>query len=197
MGKVLGGGLIGGIIAFVWMWISWGVLPWHDWAFQEFENEEFISWVIQENAPKDGVYTIPAMNPPKTGSLKEQRERALKRREQLQKGPFIYLHVSKKGLNPTNPRLYIVSFLIRFFGAAVISAILLYLKESCGYWKRLLVVILFGLAVGALAVLPQWNWFASGTEYALVSLADYVVAWFLAGLALAAFVRPKHIQLPM
>ena len=197
MGKVLGGGLIGGIITFIWMWISWAVLPWHDWAFQKFENEEFISWVIQENAPKDGVYTIPAMNRPQKKSLKEQKEGSLKQREKLEKGPFVYLYVSKKGMNPTNPRLYLISFLIRFFGAGAISAILFQLKQSCGYWKRLFVVVLFGFAVAALAVLPQWNWFASGAEYALVSFADSIAAWFFAGLALAAFVRPKHIELAM
>ena len=191
MSKVIGGGLIGAVIAFAWMFISWSVLPWHNWVFQSFEHEDFISWVIKENAEKEGVYTIPGMAV-KGKTEKERNEALEKQRKKLKSGPFIYLHISKEGMNPMSPRVYIASFLIQFLGAAVVSFLLLQFKETCCYGRRFFAVFLFGIGVAILAIGPQWNWFATGTSYALVMMADYAVTWFLVGLALAAFVKPKQ-----
>ncbi|MEM7174650.1 MAG: hypothetical protein AAF443_01805 [Chlamydiota bacterium] len=191
MAKIIGGGFIGAVIAFIWMWVSWTVLPWHDWAFQSFEHEDFIGWVIKENTAKDGVYTIPGMDV--KGKTKKEREESIeKQRKMLREGPFIYLHVNKEGMNPMSPRRYIVSFLTQFVGAAIASFLLLQCKETSRYGKRFAVVLLFGVGVAVLAVVPRWNWFATGSDYALVMIADYVATWFLVALALAGLVKPKR-----
>lgn len=39
--------------------------------------------------------------------------------------------------------------------------------------------------------LPNWNWFAYPADFTIAAVADKVIAWLLAGVALAAIVRPK------
>lgn len=190
MFKVIVGGIIGAIIAFAWSFVSWMVLPWHAASMNKFTNQEFVSWVIKENAPKSGVYVSPYyessdanFNP---GEIKKSFD---KEKDALEKKPFIFVQVNLKGMDPSNPWVYIFSFLTQFLGAGLISWFLL--QTSCGYGKRLLVVTLLGLLVGVLGFVPDWNWFGAGYKFTFVMIADLVITWFLAGLILAAYVKPR------
>jgi len=186
MGKAIFGGIIGGVIAFVWSFVSWMVLPWHDSAIQEFRNQEFVSWVLKENTKKDGVYVAPHM--------KSQDEFAFKEMAQTQAGenqPFVYVQIKRRGIDFTSAKHYIIAFLTQFIGATLISALLLQAKEL-RYGGRLLFVTLIGLLIGILSQVPNWNWMGGGTVFSLVMIADYVVTWFLAGLLLAAVIKPKR-----
>lgn len=188
--KVIIGGIIGAIIAFAWSFVSWTVLPWHSSTMNKFTNEEFVSWVIKENAPKSGIYVSPHFEP-KDDSLThgEAKQSPEKKKSAPEKKPFIYAQVSLKGIDPSNPWIYVASFFTQFVGAALISWVLL--QTSCGYGKRLLCVTLLGFLVGVLGFIPDWNWFGSGYKFTLVMVADVVVTWFLAGLVLAAYVKPS------
>ena len=192
MFKVILGGLIGAVIAFVWSFVSWTVLPWHDWAMNKFTNQEFVSWVIKENAPKDGVYVSPHMGSDEINLTPEEIKQNIdQQKEAMAKGPFIYTQVKTKGMNPASPHLYIFSFLTQFVGAALISWLLLQVREL-GYVGRLLFVVGIGLVVGILGFVPDWNWFGAGYKFTLVMIADLLATWFLAGLFLAAFIKPQE-----
>ena len=190
MFKVIFGGIIGAIIALVWSFVSWMVLPWHSASMNKFTNEEFVSWVIKENAPKSGVYVAPYYESSDAnftpGEVKESFD---KQKDALEKKPFVFVQVNLKGMDPSNPWVYIFSFLTQFVGAGLISWFLL--QTSCGYGKRLLIVMLLGLLVGVLGFVPDWNWFGAGYKFTFVMIADLVITWFLAGLILAAYVKPR------
>lgn len=195
MGKVIFAGIIGGIIAVAWGFISWMVLPWHAKTIKQFRNEEFVGWVIRDNAPKDGVYMIPHMQPQsKTMSLEEVESKVESiiesKGSKKEVGPVVYVQIKKKGVDMGSPRPYIRSFLIQFLGAALISYIIAQ-GNILRYGKRLLCFTLFGLAVGVLSALPNWNWMGAPTDYTLVMLGDLVVQWFIMGIFLAGIVRPR------
>jgi len=191
MGRVIFGGIIGGIIAFVWSFVSWAILPWHDWTFQSFKNEDFVAWVIKENVKKDGVYIIPHMGDEKAAlASKDFKETLDEEKKALKEGPFVYAQIKRKGMDITSPKYYIISFLTQFIGAALISFLLLKATES-SYGGRLLFVTVIGLIVGVLGMIPDWNWFGAGSLFVLVMIADLIITWFLAGLIMAAVVKPK------
>lgn len=190
MGKVIFGGIVGGIIAFIWSFVSWAVLPWHDWTFQSFRNEEFVSWVIKENVKKDGVYVIPHMGDDEAAfTPKEMKEKY--EGEKPVEGPFVYAQIKRKGVDFSNPKHYIFGFLTQFIGATLISILLLKATEA-GYGCRLFFVTLVGLIVGVLGHIPNWNWLGGGNLFLLITLADLVITWFLAGLVMAAIIRPTQ-----
>ena len=193
MFKIIIGGIIGAVIAFAWSFVSWMVLPWHTTSMNKFTNQEFVSWVIKENAPKSGVYVSPYYDSSEANLTPEEVKQSFDRQKDTHdKGPFIFAQVNLKGVDPSNPWLYIFSFLTQFVGAALISWFLL--QTSCGYGKRLLFVTIFGLLVGILGFVPNWNWFGAGYKFTLVMIADFVITWFLAGLILAAYVKPRGDQ---
>lgn len=191
MFRFLIGAFIGAVIAFAWFFVSWMVLPWHNMTMHKFNNQEFISWVVKENVPKSGVYVAPYYETDTVNLTPDEIKHNIdSQKSAMIKGPFILAQVNLKGMDPTNPLIYIYSFLTQFVGAGLISWILIQVGDH-GYGKRLMVSTLIGLTVGVLGLVPNWTWFGAGAAYTLVGIADLVVTWFLAGLFLAAFAKPR------
>ncbi|MCB1107270.1 MAG: hypothetical protein KDK76_04155 [Chlamydiia bacterium] len=188
--KNIFGAFIAAAIAFAWSFISWAVLPWHDYSMNKFSNQEFVSWVIKENAPKSGVYVAPYYKPSDDLSPDEVIHSIEAQKEAMVKGPFVYTQVRLKGMDPTSPYPYIYSFLTQFIGAFFIC-LLLKRASDIGYGGRLFFVTLVGLVVGVLGFVPDWTWFGAGWKFTLIMIADIAATWFLAGLFLAAFIKPR------
>ncbi|QVL57264.1 MAG: hypothetical protein KFB93_07740 [Simkaniaceae bacterium] len=190
MFRIIVGGVLGAIVAFVWSFVSWMVLPWHNVSMNKFTNQEFVSWVVKENAPKSGVYVAPYYDSKEANLTPEEIKQSFdKEKAAFEKGPFIFAQVNLKGMDPSNPWTYVFSFLTQFVGAALISWLLL--QTSFGYGKRLMFVTVIGLLVGVLGFVPDWNWFGAGYKFTLVMIADLIATWFLAGIVLAAYVKPR------
>ncbi|MBF5058551.1 hypothetical protein [Candidatus Neptunochlamydia vexilliferae] len=187
MRKVIIGGIIGAVIAFAWSFVSWMVLPWHNTGMNAFTNETEVSQTIMRNVPKDGTYVSPHFVN-KEGSTEEELQA-------MAKAPFIFMQVQRKGMDPTMAWPYVFSFLTQFVGAALICALLR--VTTLGYGGRLIFTMTIGLIVGILGYVPDWNWFGAGFQFTLVMVADLIVTWFLAGLILAAYVKPAHHERPM
>lgn len=191
MGKVIFGGIIGAIIAFVWAFISWTVLPWHESAINKFRNQDFVTWVIKENVTVDGVYMAPCYQNDQVNLTREEIDQEMSQKEAAMKsGPYVFAQVRTGGMDLSSPMIYVYSFLTQFVGAMLISIILLKAVEA-SYGGRLLFVTLIGLIVGVLGLIPNWNWFGAGYKFTLIMMTDLVIQWFLVGLFLAGFVKPK------
>ena len=186
------GALIGGIIASIWGFISWKVLPWHDWAFQSFRNQEFVAWVLKENTKKDGTYLIPHFQQEEAlWASQEQGVKSDLKKKSQREGPFVQVQIKRKGLNTGGFMHYMTSFFTQCVGAGLISFLLLQGVEL-RYQGRLLFVTLVGLIVGVLGYVPKWNWFGGNFSLLLIHFIDLLITWFLVGLVLAAFVRKRY-----
>lgn len=171
---VLFGGLMGGIVLFVWGFISWQLLPWHNATIGKFTDEKAVADAITANATEPGVYHIPA-DP-----------------EDMTTGPIILATLRTKGMSAAMIPELIVQFVIQFLSAAVVSLMVRQLRDRY-YPTRLALIMLFGLGVGLACQLPYWNWFGFSIAYTGVQIADSVIAWTLAGVVIArvAVVPPK------
>ena len=177
MGKALiKGTIVGSIILFLWMMISWMVLPWHAATLGKFSHEESVSSVIMANTSESGIYILPNAQ---SDAYSEAHLEAMK------KGPTAFTAIRRDGFNPASPAPYINSFIIYLVGA-LIATFLLLQARSLSFGGRVWFITLFGVAVGVLANFPNWNWWGFSTSFTLVGFADYVIGWFLAGLGIAA-----------
>ncbi|MCB1084563.1 MAG: hypothetical protein KDK60_00500 [Chlamydiia bacterium] len=195
MVKIIIGGLVGAVIAFVWSLISWSVLPWHEYAINPFRNEDFVRWVIKENAPVDGVYIAPLIKKTGAEQTPEEIEETLEKQSAaMKKGPFIYAQVRLSGIDSKHPLPYIYTFLTQFVGAALICALLMQ-AHDLRYFGRVLFVAGMGLIVGILGHLPSGIWLGAGFLYPAIMVADLLVTWLLAGFFLATFVtKPPELD---
>jgi hypothetical protein len=169
MVKALVAGLLGGLIVFVWTGISWMLLPWHANVLHAFKQEEEITKVINVQVAQSGVYMLPHQDEAKG--------------TQEMKGPLIF-SVVRLGNIPSMTVLLRNELLIQILAAFLVSAWIWRMK-GVSYLGRVFYVALFGLTAGIATYLPLWNWFGFPIPYVAVSLADLLIAWFLAGFVIA------------
>lgn len=181
MGKALAKGtILGAIIFYIWMVISWMVIPWHCSTLKNFQSEEAVSAVLMQNAPQSGVYVLPNFCNIK-GKEKEEKSKA------TEKGPFIFTSILREGYPYNSPIPYIISFIIQLICAFFITY-LVWQAKDLSYWNRVWFVTIIGLTIGVMEM-SNWNWLGFSFGYSFLHLVDSVIGWFLAGLAIAAVTR--------
>jgi len=169
--------IVGGVLVFLWLTLSWTVLPFHKMTFQRFTDEVETESTILSAAPKDGIYVIPYMDQKgeaQTGASKVH--------------PFIFANI-KRGVNFSSMTKSIAfGMFTQVLGALFITYFLLKAKIR-RYWGRVYFVTLVGFTVAILSALPAWNWWHFPCSWIMMSFVDYIVGWFLGGLVIAKLVK--------
>jgi hypothetical protein len=186
--KVIMGGMLGGLVMFLWGAVSWMVLPWHDLTMGKFTDELAVAEVIAANAPQSGIYLLPnaqQLDPQANEAAREQaRADALAR---MQSGLFLFVSVAREGTDFTNPWLFVRSLIIQIVAATLIT-VLLVQTRGLHFWCRVGFVETAGVLIGVLATFPLWNWWQFPLRYTLVNFADLIISITLAGFVIAKVV---------
>ncbi|GAB4193078.1 MAG: hypothetical protein Tsb0015_15660 [Simkaniaceae bacterium] len=182
--KIILGAFVGGIIAYIWLSISWMALPWHQKTLKSFKNEGFVSWVLKENAPKKGIYVLPHY------SSYQQQEEGVQQPEL--KGPFVFASVTPKGTDPKNPIPYIAAFVFQVFLSGLLCYFLYQLKPQISYFARIRFLALVALFAGIAMKMPEWTWWNFSLKFILLDIADLIISWTLAGLFIAKITRYRQ-----
>lgn len=162
--------VVAGVVLFVWGFISWAVLPWHNMVANKFTNEASVAQALKENAPQQGVYILPF-------SEKDHGPN--------QVGAFA--NVLPQGTDMNMGKQMAAGIITQIIGAFLV---LMLLGQARGltYWGKVGFVALVGLIIGFVSHAPYWNWFGFPAPYVLVTILDTAIGWTLAGLAVARFV---------
>jgi hypothetical protein len=174
MRNIILAGIFGAIVLFVWNGLSWMVLPWHAKTVHSFTDETVVSKVIKDNIKNNGIY-IAQYNKPSMDDL-----------------PLVFASVSvdyHKGMQ----KPLIIYFVIDLV-AALLIAYMTYFVKCPKYLSRLKFIILFALTASIICFLPFWNWWHFTINYILVSTADMLISWTLAGILMAAMLGPQKLQ---
>lgn len=177
--------VIGGIVVFIWGMLSWMVFPWHQNCFKKFSNESEVARAVSHNAPTCGMYILP--NTFKYDSNTSQSEMN-KGMAMMEKGPFMFACVQPNGMGKMSIKPFIISLIIQIIGAFIATWMLLQTK-GLAFRQKVFFITLFGLGAGVICLLPCWNWWGFPGSYVLMNIVDLVIAWFLAGLAIAKVLK--------
>ncbi len=158
--------LLGGAVAFIWGFVSWVIIPWHN--MHHFQDAETVAEVLAQNAPVDGIYVY---HPMETHSYSDGM-------------PFVFASINRAHVQEKQMLPLIRSFVIQVIAAFFISWLLVHTK-SRKYWDLVTISAVIGLVGGILSYLPAWNWWGTPAGYTIVGLIDSVITWFLAGLVMA------------
>ena len=58
--------------------------------------------------------------------------------------------------------------------------------------RRVVIAVCFGLATGLMPALSDWNWWHFPMGYTIAMIADALISWTLAGLAMAKILKQKE-----
>jgi hypothetical protein len=180
MRVLLTGGILGGIVLFLWSGISWMVIPWHAKTFNDFKSATQVTKVITENALISGIYTLPDMAHYKETPKNENHNA-------LMKAPIVFAAVHLEDGQAMKTGL-MKEFAIQLLAAFLVTWLLMQAK-GLRYFGRVVFVTLFGFAAGVVSYLPLWNWFGFPCLFTSVAMADLIIGWYFAGLVIAYVTR--------
>lgn len=177
MKRILLATIAGAAVAFIWGFVSWVLLPWHQ--LDTFKDDAAVAKMITENAPEHGLYMLPKHVDDKPDS------------KAITDGPFVYAVVRPGKLDtPWNePSVMARSFCIQLAGALLIT-IAIHRIRATRYISRASVGPAMGLFAGITVALPTWNWFELPGSHTLAQVLDPFIAWTIAGLVIASIIKP-------
>ncbi len=184
MAKILIGGVVGGIVIFFWGFVSHMHLPIGDMGMQAVPNENALAAAMKADVPGPGLYFVPGRDMSKAQSQEEMQAHA----EKVTKGPYGFMVIYPAGRDASLGKRLPIEL-----GTNVVCALLAAVLVSQlrpGFIVRVACVTLIGLLASLMTCVPFWNWYGFPTDFTLAQITEHTVGWLLAGIALAAIVRP-------
>lgn len=190
MRRVFVAGLLGGLAAFAWGALSWGVLPLRTAKFVNIPDEAAVIDVLKGRLGDEGVYHYPGF-PRATATAAQEAEW----RRRLEMGPLVPMLVYlPSGARPFGVAL--IGELLMVVGAATIAAWLLSLAAPSlrGFTARAGFVAAIGVVSAIVTHGADWNWSSIPSRYALIASIDLMLEWVLVGLVLAWRLAPADAR---
>ncbi|MCH8034179.1 MAG: hypothetical protein IH950_10565 [Bacteroidetes bacterium] len=187
MNKLIVPSLIAAVVVFIWMFISWAVIGWHNVDIKNLPNGDALAEQMKESINEPGIYIYPRH--PDGGDDTDMEEWTSK----YKAGPLVnFMVYHPEGSEPMNPMNFIKSFIINFIAAFIAGVLLMMtLAQNPSFWRRVIFVTLLGLFAGFIGPFMDWNWWSFPTGYTIVEVADFCLTWFFAGLVLAWRIKPE------
>ncbi len=184
--RVLIAAVAGAVVLFVWGTVSWTVLPWHTATLNTLPNEQTVVGALKAQLPHTGVYYFPAC--PADYDDTEAVEQWTARHKQ---GPIGLMFYQAQGAEPMPGSMFGVGFALDLIATFVMAWIVCLSSHHANtFLKRLGVATMLGILVAVFADLMLWNWMRAPAHYTLINAADHIVAATLAGIPIAAIIKP-------
>ncbi|MGE3819037.1 MAG: hypothetical protein AB7I30_06340 [Isosphaeraceae bacterium] len=190
LGRWLLAGVVGGVVVFFWGAVAHMALPLGTMGMSQIDpaREGQVLDALRSSIDEPGLYFLPGLDMNRTLSESEQTAWEAK----LASGPSGIMVITPRGGEAMSTRQ-----LLTEFGTGILTSLLaaglLWTTNTSRVGGALFVagLGLFGwLSIGV----PYWNWYNFPTEFTLALLIEEVVGWFLAGLAIAAVVKPVAVN---
>ncbi|MDA1014541.1 MAG: hypothetical protein O3A00_08835 [Planctomycetota bacterium] len=185
--RIVIGGFAGAVVYFIWGNLVWMVLPLHTPTLSGLPNETAISEALKSQSLETSVYMVPWSD--NEADWADPDSDWAKRHEA---GPVYTIIYKKEGAVPMPPSVMLTGFALDLIMALLAAVLLSCTLGCCGkcYVRRVGFVAGLGVFVAFAAHASYWNWMHFPLDYTLAFMVDVSVGWTLAGLVLAAIVKP-------
>ncbi len=184
MKKVLTAALVGGLIIFIWQFLSFALVNLHKPAQQYTEKQEAIMKFLDSQQLAEGGYIMPSL--PETATM-DDHEQLMKTAEGKPWVNIQYHHSLKTNMVMNMIRGFIVNVIIIF-----LFCWLLRQMTAPGFGTIVTSALVVGLIVFLNAPYTGYIWYQNFDIWA--HLADAVVSWGLTGLWLAWWLRRESVH---
>lgn len=189
--KIVLAGILGGLALFLWESLAHVVLPLGEAGIKAMGNEQAVVAALKENIREPGFYIFPA--PERTpGMSKEQRQEAeRKAQEKWRIGPSGIMVFHPEGAGVSLPGLLGTQFGVDVLAMFLAAFLLSRATTLASYAGRVLFVASLGLFPTLAVEVPLWNWYGFPAAYTLAQFTIHLVGFAVAGLIIAALIRPS------
>jgi hypothetical protein len=195
--KIILAGLVGGVVMFLWGFIAHMVLPLGEAGFKTLPHQDALLPAISAQLKEDGLYIFPWPESP-PGTPMPVNEESRKKAEQLfQTAPHgLLLFHAPPAAMLTGGQLgteFATNCASSLLAAALVS---MTLGGLGSFSRRVLFVATIGLIAGVAVNVPNWNWYGFPSSFTLAQIAEHVIGFGVAGLAIAAIIKPAAAGSP-
>lgn len=184
MKRVLLGGVIGGVVMFVWGAIYHLAIPISMAGLSSLPNEEFVLTSLKASITEPGLYFFPGMDmsqamTPEATAAWEAKQKA---------GPVGLLLYNPTGSEPMSAMQ-----LLSELGADILAAfiaVMVVVNIRGSYGRRVLAVAALGLFAWLTLSLSYLIWYRFPAAHICAEGIDQVVGWALVGLVLGKLIKP-------
>ncbi len=186
MARIIIAAIVGGLVVFCWGFVSHTMLPIAEMGMHvdKLPGEASLRSAMTEHLPESGLYFVPGMDPLLEGDPTKQWEEAADR---MASGPVALMAVRKDGSSGMAKELGFEG--LANISCAFVAALILWCIP-CAFVCRVLVVMALGLFSWMSIDVSYVIWYGFPVEYAAGQLIDHLIGWLLAGLLIAAIVKP-------
>lgn len=182
--RVIVAAIVGGLLMFVWGAIAHMVLPFSEKALKPVPNEAVVIEAIRGNVTENGVYVVPYLNYAEASEAEQQAYVG-----KIGNGPSGFLVLRTQHDVDMIPELPIegASNVL----AALVAALVVAGLAIRGYGARVGAIFAFGVVAWLSISVSQWTWYGFSTDFLISDLVDQWGGWLLAGLGMAAILKPR------
>jgi hypothetical protein len=186
--KILLGGLVGGILVFLVMGLFHMATSLGEYGIKTLPNEDSTLSIMRTSVPESGLYLFPAADMSK-GSTAASQAAYL---EKYRTGPAGFMSYVNPGGDFSFGKLLLNQFLFGMVAAWLVAWILGITANATTYGSRVGIVFAASLFAGCVYPLAYWNWYRFPMSYTAAYIGTWCVGWLIAGLAMAAIVKPTR-----
>jgi hypothetical protein len=185
--RVVIGILVGTVLSFMWAQVSWVMLKLHDESIRKFPDQDAVAAVLKAQNVERGIFVIPFMD-----AAYDDEEGMKAHMEDNREGPYMMGVVRSGSLDkvPGMGPFMARGIAIQLLAATIVALLLAAAAPNLNYLGRFMFVAMLGVFAGVTGHLPNWNWWWFPTDHTVISMVDSVISWALAGLAMAAIIKP-------
>lgn len=189
--RILLAGILGAIAMYVWTAVAHMATPLASVGFSQLGNEPSVLQVLnQGGCPKAGLYFFPWVDP--------KDPKAMQKSADLMKTNASGLMICQPAGSAFNMTPMLVKEFVKQLAQSLIAAFLLSLAVFMGYVARVGFVTLIGIFAALGTDTSYWIWYGFPLNYTLANIAIGLVGAIVAGLVIAAIVRPRlEARLPL
>lgn len=185
MKKIVMAGVAGGVIMFIWAMLYWAVLGIGSSSMQNTLDENAVASALKANLGSRGVYVLPSMP---ASQNQADMDAHMKKYEA---GPIAMIIYNPSGADPMMTGQLIGGLILNILTCMVAAWFLSRSTASTSsYFSRVAFCGMFGILVSLASHLLNWNWMGYPMDYISKWIVDCVIGFILAGLGIAAIVKP-------
>jgi hypothetical protein len=184
--RVIIAAVVGSVLLFFWGFVAHMLLPFSEKAMKPVPNETAVLEAVRGNVTENGVYFIPYVNY-KTASEADKQAYA----EKIANGPSGMLVLRTGGVSMDMKKELPMEFISNFL-AALVAALAVAGIGARTYGGRVGTIFAFGVVAWLSISVSQWTWYGFSTDFLISDLVDQWGGWLLAGLGMAAILKPRR-----
>jgi hypothetical protein len=191
-GRMFTGALVGALILFFSGFFWFGLSPIGDAPFAKLPNEQAVVQTIVDSKLESGTYIYPKMD--RNGGATSFAEWSALH----EKGPLFEVRYHADGAAVGGAGMMIYGFLHFLLAALVAAGLMRMALPMLGtYGRRVMFVAGLGLFAGVFIQMSGPIWFYYPWDRALSDLGYDILSWLLAGLGMAAIIKPATMAAPL